>query len=221
MRRVFGAIVVTAALLGAAPASAQQADDNVPRGPIVNSWYAGANTGVAVVEKFGGVLGAEAGIRLWRNLDGVVDVFWTPNIATRRQLDGVDRLVEVLRASGDASGRLKAPVIYTGVGARWVFENSGRFRPYVLFTIGSARIEKKASFSVNGSDVSGSLPTYGITLGQDLAGTYSRLGTEGGVGILMGYGTWYFDAGARLLSVDALDQRTNVARVVLGGGYRF
>ena len=33
--------------------------------------------------------------------------------------------------------------------------------------------------------------------------------------------SWYFDAGLRFLSIGGDDQRTNVTRLVIGGGYRF
>lgn len=220
MRRVFGAFVVLVALLLSVPASAQLADDSIPAGPIVNSWYAGVNTGAAVVEKFTGAVGADAGLRVWKNLDGVAELFWTPNAATRRQLDNADRLADVVSPSG-GTGSIKMPVTYVGVGARWVFENSGRIRPYALVTVGSARTNLKPRFAVDGADVTGSLASYGVTLGEDLAGNYSRFASEGGIGIVMGYGTWYLDGGARLLSINAPDQRINIARLVLGGGYRF
>lgn len=217
MRRVLGVVVIMVGL-SSAPALAQQVDD---RAPSVNMGYVGVNTGVAVVEKSGGVIGADAGVRLWRNLDGVADVFWTPNAVTRRQLDNIGRLADVLGAQGAASASLKVPVTYAGVGGRWVFENSGRYRPYVLATIGAARTNRKSTFSLDGADVTGSIGAHGITLGRDLAGSQSNFGAEAGVGFVTGMGDWYVDVGARLLSIGAPDERINVARVVIGGGYRF
>ena len=40
-----------------------------------------------------------------------------------------------------ASSDVKVPAFYGGVGVRWVFENSGLFRPYVIATVGAARTE--------------------------------------------------------------------------------
>jgi hypothetical protein len=217
MRRVLGVVVILVGL-SSAPALAQQLDDSAPS---VNLGYVGINTGVTVVEKSGGVIGVDAGARVWRNLDGIVDFFWSSNAVTRRQLDNVDRLAGVLGAQGDASGSMKVPVTYVGVGGRWVFENSGRYRPYVLGTLGAARTNRKATFSLDGSDVTGNIGAYGITLGKDLAGSHSHFGAEAGVGFVTGMGDWYVDVGARLLSIGASDERINVARLVFGGGYRF
>jgi hypothetical protein len=211
-----------AAALVSAPAAAQTADDSVPAGPIVNSWYAGVNTGVAVVEKFGGTIGVEGGIRIWRNLDAVGEFFWTPNAVSSGQLGRVGTIVDALRVYGDAAGRLKVPTSYTGIGGRWVFENSGTYRPYVMATFGGARTNLKPVFTINGTDVTGAADDYGVTLGEDLIGSYTRFATEGGIGIVMAYrDTWYLDAGARLISINGNDERINVARLVLGGGYRF
>ena len=58
-----------------------------PSGPSVNLWYIGANTGVAVVEKTGGIVGGEAGFRVWKNLDLVGEIVWMQNVVTRAQLD--------------------------------------------------------------------------------------------------------------------------------------
>ena len=59
-----------------------------------------------------------------------------------------------------------------------------------------------------------------MTLGQDVIGKYKDVATEGGVGVVAGFGMWYIDGGARLISISG-DERVNIARIVIGGGYRF
>ena len=221
MRRVYGAIVVMAALAVSAPASAQQAG-NAPDEPIINLWYAGLSTGAAVVEKSSGFIGAEAGARVWRNLDGVASLSWTGNAATGRQIDNINRLASTVERDGvTASGRIKMPVTYVGAGARWVFENSGRYKPYVMTTLGVARTSLKPEISVNGANITGDANAHNITLGRDLAGKYSRFGVEAGIGFLMGFGPWYLDVGGRVQSISLEDHQVNVAKFALGGGYRF
>ena len=221
MRRVFGAVLMMAVVLSAASAEAQSGAATAAE-PIINSWYIGANTGTAVVERFSPVVGGEAGLRVWKSLDIVAEVAWAQDVVTRRQLDRVGVLAQSLAQSqgASASGNMKVPGLYAGAGARWVFEG-GKFRPYVLVTVGNAQTERKPTLTLGGADVTGSAAQYGVTLGQDVIGKYNNLATSGGIGILLGVGTWYLDAGARLVSVDAKEQRVNVARVVLGGGYRF
>jgi hypothetical protein len=222
MTRVCGALVLVAILASAIPAGAQTAASDMPAGPIVNSWYLGANGGTAVVEKFGGVAAAEGGLRFWKSLDAVGELVWIQNGVTRRQLDQVGTIVTALNTTqgGGASGSMKVPMTYGGIGARWVFE-SGTVRPYIIATVGGARVNRKSSFALGGADITGSLAQYRVTLGQDLAGEYNQVATSGGMGIVMGIGTFYVDVGVRMLSTSGAGQRTNVARLVLGGGYRF
>lgn len=221
MKRALGTLVVMAALAAAVPASAQTAGA-VPEGPIVNSWYVGVNTGVAVVEKFGAVAGLEGGLRVWKNLDLVGELLMVGNAVTRKQLDQVGQIATAISQSqnANASGGIKVPVKFGGVGARWVFE-SGRVRPYVIVLVGGARVERKPSFSLNGSDITGSIAQYGVTLGDDVIGKFGQMGTSGGLGMVMGFGTWYFDGGVRMLRVSGSGATANIAQVVLGGGYRF
>jgi hypothetical protein len=209
--------------LWARPAAAQGNPATVPSGPLVNSWYIGVNTGAAVVEKFGGVVGVEGGLRFWRNLDLIGEIGWVQNSVSARQIDKVNTLARSIAAAqgGSASGSLKAPASFSGLGGRWVLEDSGRFRPYFLLTFGGAKVNLKPTLTLDGADVTSSASQYGVTLGRDVIGKSNHFATEGGIGVISGFGTnWYVDVGARLLSLNA-DERVNIARLVIGGGYRF
>jgi hypothetical protein len=222
MSRVVAAGVMVA-VLWTMPAAAQTAPaGQVPPGPVVVSGYVGLNTGVAVVEKFGGVVGLEGGMRIWKNLDVVGEIVKAQNSVARRQLDRIDLLARGISPSvgGPGSANLEAPALFGGFGGRWVLENSGMFRPYVLVVVGGARVTLKPTIMVLGTNITANPAQYGVTLGQDVIGRYKYLATEGGVGVVAGFGMFYVDAGARLLSINA-DQRINVARLVFGGGYRF
>jgi hypothetical protein len=197
-----------------------------PSGPSVNLWYIGANTGVAVVEKTGGIVGGEAGFRVWKNLDLVGELVWMQNVVTRSQLDKANTIANYLSTTQGqpATSNVEVPATYWGLGARWVFEqvNFARMRPYVLATFGSGHTEIKSTFSLAGSDVTGSLPQYGVTLGSDLTGKSNHFAVDSGGGVVATWGaSWYSDVGFRVVSIGGEDQRTNVMRLVVGGGYRF
>ena len=101
------------------------------------------------------------------------------------------------------------------------FEQNARFKPYAIFEIGGARLDKQPTFTLNGADITDTLPNYGVTLGEDLIGQSREAAVGGGFGMVVPFReTWYFDAGLRFLSIGG-DDRTNVTRLVLGGGYRF
>ncbi len=223
MNRILGTVSMLGVLLCAVPAAAQTSSSGVPSGPIINDWYIGANTGATVVEKVGAIVGGEAGLRVWRSLDAVAEIAWMQNVVTRRHLDGIERLATHLGdvQGSSASGSLSAPALYGGVGGRWVIEQDGLFKPYGMVTIGAARVKLEPKLALGGTNVADAAAQYGITLGRDLTGTSSHFAAELGLGVVMGFGTWYVDGGARLLSIAAPDQRINVARLVVGGGYRF
>jgi hypothetical protein len=222
MRRVLAAGMMMTAALWTTSAAAQTPTPQASTTPTVKSWYIGANTGAAVVENFSAVVGAEGGKRFWKNLDLVGEIAWVQDGVSRRQLDKVDTLARSIADSqhGTASSDMRVPTLYGGLGGRWVLEQSGKFRPYFLVTIGAAKVNLKPTIGLNGTDVTSSAATYGVTLGQDVIGKYNHFATEGGIGVLMSFGEWYADGGARLLSISS-DQRTNIARIVIGGGYTF
>jgi hypothetical protein len=186
-------------------------------------WYLGLNTGPAVVERFGGVFGLEGGRRLTESLDAVAELTWTSNVVTNRQLGLVDTLaVELGRLQGaPASGSMKVPALYGGLGLRWRFDLSGKFRPYVIGTLGGTRTNRKPTITLDGVDVTGTADQYGVTLGQDVIGRYASFTISGGLGFIMNRDPYYFDFGVRLASIHESEQTANAARLVLGAGYRF
>ena len=110
----------------AVPASAQApAGGAVPAGPTVETWYLGVNTGATVVEKFGGVFAGEVGVRVWKGLDLVAEGAWMSNLVTGLQLQNAEKVAEILQQQqgGTATATSKAPSLYGGLGARFVFEN--------------------------------------------------------------------------------------------------
>ena len=107
------------------------------------------------------------------------------------------------------------------VNARYVLESQRAYRPYAVFGIGGARIAPKSTFTLGGTDISGQLAQYGVTLGLDLSGHRSHPAFTGGVGVLVPYGKWYGDAGVRVTSIRTEGQATNVVRLNIGVGARF
>jgi hypothetical protein len=212
--------LVTAVALWAGPAMAQTTGGSLAPPP---PWYLGASGGTGVVEKFGGAAGAEGGLRIAPNLDAIGELAWGSNTATARQLGKVDTLAaELGRLPGaTAEGTMKVPVFYGGLGLRYVIDRGWRIRPYVMGSVGAARITLEPTITLAGADVSNSLAQYGVTLGQDVIGKYNRAAGTGGVGILLDIGAWYVDTGVRLTSISGEEQRSNWSRLVLGGGRRF
>jgi opacity protein-like surface antigen len=75
---------------------------------------------------------------------------------------------------GAVAFSVKEPAAFAVVGARYLPQFSlGNAQPYVTGGVGFARVQEKVTFSIAGTDVTGSLAQYGVALGTDLAGTYT------------------------------------------------
>jgi hypothetical protein len=230
MRRTSSVLALLAALTVTRPAWAQAptspgaAGTSATNRPIVNLWYVGGAVGVGIVDKVGVSGNVEAGVRVWKNLDLLLEGGYAGNLVTRRELDRAGDIGNILATAQSApvSTNVRVPSSYAAIGARWVFESNGRYRPYVLLSVGGASIDIKPSFVLNGADVTGSLGNFGITLGSDLHGSYRPMAVGGGVGVLVPLGTrWYADGSIRILSVNTEAQRTNLSRITVGVGRRF
>ncbi len=160
--------------------------------PAVNLAYGGLVTGTEAVQKSGGVVGAEAGARVWRNLDVFLEGGSFGDVVPQRQLDVATPLTAYLQQTQGktAASTVKMPAVYGGVGARWVFENvniAGWVKPYVQFSVGAARVKREPTFTLAGSDVTSSLSQYGVKLGADMTATERRGAVTGGFGVLVPY----------------------------------
>ncbi|MEO7191077.1 MAG: hypothetical protein ABI051_08470 [Vicinamibacterales bacterium] len=222
MKRTCGVILMMSLALWAAPASAQTPAPASSAG-VGSLWYVGANIGTAVVDSFSATGGLEGGRRVWRNLDAVGELAWIGNAVSRRQLDKVATLATYIgqRQNTDASSDLTAKTRYGGLGVRWVFEQEMRLEPYVMVTLGGSHTTLKPTLRLQGTDITDAAAQYGVTLGRDVIGESNDFAAEMAVGVILRRGTWFGDASARLLSSRGGDQRTNIARLVIGGGYQF
>jgi len=174
---------------------------------MVNLFYVGVFTGGASVSNFGAQFGGEAGVRVKHNLDIIAELGWFQDAVNDHTIAAADPIVNYLTSTQGkpAGATVKAPTTFATIGGRWVFENEGKIRPYFVVELGGARVEKKSTFTLNGTDITSSLPAYGVTLGQDLTGHSSHFAFTGGGGILMPLGMLYLDAGYRLTSISTID----------------
>lgn len=227
MKRVMQTVVAVVLTGLAAPAMAQMPAPAQPAagsgGPAVNMGFGGVTSGLGIVQNVGAIAGAEGGIHLSGNLDVVAEGGWAADMVTRRIAGLTTPVVNYLTATQGktAVGTVKAPGLYGLAGVRWVAPMSGSLRPYVLGQVGVARIEYQPTFTLGGTNVTSTISTYGVTLGNDLAGTVTKMAFGGGVGMLYVNGSWYADAGYRFLSIGTETQRTPFSRLHIGFGVRF
>ncbi len=172
------------------------------------------------------MIGAEAGARVWRSLDVMLEAGSFGDVVTEEQLALATPLTTYLEQTQGktAASTVKMPAVYGGVGARWVFENvniGGWARPYVLFSVGPARVKREPTFTLAGSDVTSSLNQYGVTLGADMTATEHHAAVSFGLGVVIPYRMIYVEVGYRLTGIQMPDQAINVNQLKIGIGARF
>ncbi len=211
-------LLVTA--LYAAPAAAQAVT-----APVVDLGYVGLVTGTATVKNTGTFVGAEAGARVWKNLDVFLEGGSFDDLVTQKQIDVAAPLVVFLQQTQGkpVSVSVKMPANYFGAGARWVFEDrviAGWVRPYASFSVGGARVKRETTFVLAGADITAALADYGVTVGQDLTKQEKGSAVTVGVGALVPWRVLYADIGFRLTSI-SFDDSISIKRFHFGIGARF
>lgn len=225
MKRVMCAVGLLTALVSATPAMAQTAGAPAPaaNAPAVNMWYVGGLVGAGAVQNVAAVAAIEGGVRVRHGIDIVFEGGYAQDVVSRRRLDFTTPVATYLTSTQGktATADLKAPAMYGLGGVRWVMERDSAIRPYVIGQIGVASVEYKPTFTLGGTDVTATVSTYGVTVGNDIAGKSSKLAIGGGVGAWYVKGQWYADAGVRLTSIATDGQATNLVRAHVGFGVRF
>ena len=216
MKMKVGSWAVLCVLASAATAGAQTASTEQSR------FIAGA-VGVGFVEKASFSANLDAGMRVWKNLSIVLEGSALADAVSRRQLDRADIIGDVIEGieGQPVDANVSVPVWYGGIGARWTFESLGSFNPYVQITGGGVTGRNDPSFILGGTDITGSLPDYGVTLGEDLDGTFRSGAFTGTVGLTMDRGSYFFQGTIRLLSFTVSGGRTTATSLGVGGGFRF
>ena len=196
-----------------------------PLQPVVNRWYAALTTTVAA-GNHGGAIGGEAGIRVRESLDLFVDGGWFNDVATQQQQDLAAPLLSYLNTTTGkvAAASVKRPAISATVGARKVFEGvrlPASLRPYASLGVGFAQVKRKPTLTLGGTDVTSTLQSYGVVLGEDMAGTEHRVAASAGFGVLRPIGKMYIDIAYRLTYIPTSGSSTKVNGVRIGVGARF
>lgn len=198
------------------PASAYQPYDE-SRG------YVAGMIGVTFGNKTSSIFGAEVGMKVGE----IFEIFAEGGRMTDVTTSGTDAAAAAMGGylgtlgKGSAIWSVKTPANYGAVGARYLFPMFGHFEPYVAMTVGVANVEKKTSFALNGTDVTGSLPSLGVQLGSDLNGRANKLLLTFGGGLRVPFGRLLLDIGGRYGRIFTDPQGTNLLRLSAGVGFKF
>ncbi len=222
-RHVCAAAAIAVALLSARPAAAQVSGAAPAPAPSTGRVLFGGEAGVSAVENIGALVGGELGYHVTNQLDVLGEGFWMQDVVTRRRLDSAASVAAFLHGTqgAAASSTIKAPAFYAGGGLRYMLKSEGRVRPYLLVSAGAGWITLKPAFTLGGSNVTSTLPQYGVTLGSDLTGKLTEPAVSARFGVRMSQTRTYVDGGIRVTTIWTPNQATNVVSASAGFGFRF
>ena len=108
---------------------------------------------------------------------------------------------------------VKQPVTFGVAGLRYQFSPVGRLQPNVSAGFGMAKVTQDVTFTVAGTDVTGTLQQFGVTLGSDLTGSSTKPMITIGAGASLPVGrVLVIDFQYRYGRVSATDRSINISR---------
>jgi opacity protein-like surface antigen len=223
--RFIGPSLLTAVLLVSAMAGVARAQ-TLRTMPAADDH--GVYAQVLVDAAFGNVssqsYGGEVGMTVWPNVQIFIEGGRVNNVASSSFFDAAQAIAGSLSQTQSGVGfSAKEPVAFGDAGLRYIVPIAdSSVQPYVMAGFGIARVTQNAKFTVNGTDVTGNLAQYGIVLGTDLSGAFTKPLLTLGVGVSLP--VWErvaVDLHYRYGRVFVSDSGINVSRAGVGLGVRF
>jgi opacity protein-like surface antigen len=162
--------------------------------------------------------GAEAGYTIAAGIQVFVEAGRIRDAATADL--GVN--AQTIANSVNMSYTVKEPVSFGVAGVKYLIPVSIKVEPYVLGGLGVARYKKDVHFLLNGTDVTSNLAQYGVVLGYDLSGDFTKpMLTLGGGVVWSVHQRLIVDFQYRFGRMFAADGSINVSRAGVGVGFSF
>ena len=168
--------------------------------------------------------GAEIGVTVRPQLQVFVEVGMVRDVATTDIGASAQLIAGFLsQTQSNVAFKVKEPVTFGAAGVKYLIPTASKLRPYVLGGFGIASVKQDVAFTVGGTDVTSSLATtYGVQLGTDLSGSFTKPMLVFGAGAQ--YPAWrrlIVDAQFKFGRIFAEDSGINVSRAGIGVGVRF
>jgi hypothetical protein len=218
MKRFATAALGAAALLVSQSAFSQTPAPASPQAPAAAPWFAGGATGVTITKKTGGEIYGEIGKEVWPKTQISLEAGWMSSVVSGHRVDAAGAIANYLaQTQGQpASATVKVPAGYGVVNVRRTVYTKPRYSVYGLGGLGFAVTSPKTKFVLGGTDVSGSMPQYGVTIGKDLAGSSASALLNFGVGATAPYKDWSGEVSYRLTPIFTTGGATIVNRFNFG-----
>ena len=215
MKTMRSAVALTVAIWACGSvAFAQDADRGYAEGVLQSAF------GNVTSQSFG----AEVGVTLRPRVQVFVEAGMVRDVATA----GIGAAAQLIagylsQTQANVAFHVKQPVTFGAAGVKYLIPVSGSVHPYVLAGAGLASVTQDVTFTVGGSDVTSGLASqYGVQLGTDLSGGFTKPMFVAGAGA-----TWpawqrlVVDIQYRFGRILAEDVAINVSRAGIGLGVRF
>lgn len=182
---------------------------------------------VVAQSAFGNVTSQSYGLELGYTIGENVQVFLeggrTRDVATA-ELGAAAQLIAgaLSQTQSGVAFTVREPVTFGAAGIRYLVDSGTKVRPYALAGLGVARVKHDVAFTVGSADVTSTISQYGIVLGTDLTGSFTKPMLLLGVGAT--YPAWrqlILDFQFRYGRIFAPDQGINVSRAGIGVGFAF
>jgi hypothetical protein len=185
--------------------------------------YVAGIGGTEAVHNTGALAGGEIGVAMNDRIEVFGEGLWMQDVVTQQRLSHADTVAAYLQTTQGkpATGTVEAPAGYVGGGLRVMLTTKGSVRPYIAAGAGAAHVTYKPTFTLAGADVTGSLPSYGVTLGSDITGETTNAAFSITPGVRWGRNAWHLDGQVGLISIRTPDETTNVLRVSAAFGLTF
>jgi opacity protein-like surface antigen len=168
--------------------------------------------------------GAEFGFTVTPTIQVFAEIGHTRNVATAEISASAQTMAGALaRTQSNVSYSVEQPLTFGVGGIKYLLPVSGqKLLPYFMLGFGVAKVNNDVAFSIGGSDVTSNLGQYGIILGTDLSGGYTKPILTFGGGVM--YPVWeslVLDFQYRYGHVFAEGGAINSNRAGVGLGFRF
>ena len=183
---------------------------------------------VVLQSAFGNVtsqsFGAEVGVTVMPNLQVFGEFGQVRDVATVGIGSAAQLIAGFLsQTQSNVAFNVKEPVMFGVAGVKYLVPTTGTIHPYVLGGAGMASVKQNVTFTVGGSDVTSALAsTYGVQLGTDLSGSFTKpMMVIGGGAVWPAWQKMIVDVQFRFGRIFAEDGGINVSRAGIGLGVRF
>lgn len=168
--------------------------------------------------------GAEVGVTVMPNLQVFGEFGKVRDVATTGIGSAAQLIAGFLsQTHTGVSFSVKEPVTFAVGGVKYTIPTTGTIHPYVLGGAGMATVSQNVAFTVGGTDVTSALAsTYGVQLGTDLSGSFTKpMIVVGGGAMWPVWQRLVVDVQFRFGRILAEDGGINVSRAGIGVGVRF